>query len=549
MKRWRPAVPEMALDQPWSIRAESGLLVRSFLERWAADPKVAREEVEFHTEQAAKYNADPFADGPGYEIHGDGVAVIPFHGVVCKRLSWWGFLFGGSASTEVLKQTLTNALADRAVGSWLLHVDSPGGGVSGCAEAANAVFAARHAKPGWTLVSDWMASAALEVGSQAAKTYANSNDAVAGSIGTIFSWLDYTQMLASIGVRAVQIVSGPIKGAGSSVSSLTPVQLAYFQKWCDDLTTNFIERVARGRSMSVDAVRAIADGSCYLAKDAIANGLIDGISTLEQMVGALPAEMPAVPQILVPAPPCDDEEDDEPSGRAEGAPTELRADVAHAVAPKEEQTMSDKNTPDPKAAEGSQSDYAALIAKLSARQDALETDSKAARVEVETLKAENAELKTKLASTGSAVTTIAQDRDFERKIAEASGETGKEQRIPATGPVRDAIVKTARELHAIDPKACDTYIASLQVIGPAAGSHVRGTAPKPAGARAGAAQTAVAFPFDPYRGAWANSTDPAMQRFGEKVRWGSEQMAAGVTFKSAQDWLTAFDAAHVSNAA
>ncbi len=59
---------------------------------------------------------------------------------------------------------------------------------------------------------------------------------------------------------------------------------AIFQKSVDDIYDTFLERVATGRGMSVDAVHEVAQGRVWTGTQAKANGLVDVLGGLDQAI-------------------------------------------------------------------------------------------------------------------------------------------------------------------------------------------------------------------------------------------------------------------------
>ena len=71
---------------------------------------------------------------------------------------------------------------------------------------------------------------------------------------------------------------------GSSYEAMTEEQREIFQSLIDEAYDQFVGIVADGRDMSEKEVRKIADGRIYTAKQALDNGLIDAIGTMEDAV-------------------------------------------------------------------------------------------------------------------------------------------------------------------------------------------------------------------------------------------------------------------------
>ncbi len=111
----------------------------------------------------------------------DGVAVVPISGVLVHgdAYSWWGQTSYGS-----IRASLEQAATDAEVRAIVLHVDSPGGEVSGCFDLADRIFAMRDVKPIAALVDEYACSAAYALASSAEQILAP-RTAVIGSIGVI----------------------------------------------------------------------------------------------------------------------------------------------------------------------------------------------------------------------------------------------------------------------------------------------------------------------------------------------------------------------------
>ncbi len=65
---------------------------------------------------------------------------------------------------------------------------------------------------------------------------------------------------------------------------MTAEQQAEFQRIVNEMNEHFIQSVATGRRMSLETVRALADGRAHLAAGAKSLGLIDGIQTLDATI-------------------------------------------------------------------------------------------------------------------------------------------------------------------------------------------------------------------------------------------------------------------------
>lgn len=218
----------------------------------------------------------------------DGVAIVKLTGPLMKSDGWLTRWLEGT-SMQSAAQAVTAAASDKSIRGIALFVDSPGGTVDGLAELGDAIAQASKTsgKRVVAQVVGMAASAAYYAASQAQAVYAGRMDMI-GSIGTILPMYDYSKAFDEAGIEAVPIESGPFKSAGMMGTEITEEQRKYFQGLINGYFDDFVKAVSSGRAMSIADVRKVADGRVFLAKDAKASGLIDGIRTFDQTIGAMP---------------------------------------------------------------------------------------------------------------------------------------------------------------------------------------------------------------------------------------------------------------------
>jgi protease-4 len=95
-------------------------------------------------------------------------------------------------------------------------------------------------------------------------------------------------LMEKLGVEDQTITGGEFKDVGSPFRRLTAEERVQLQMIVDDLHTRFREIVATGRpKLTPDEVIALANGRIYSAPQALENGLIDRIGTLEDAIGLI----------------------------------------------------------------------------------------------------------------------------------------------------------------------------------------------------------------------------------------------------------------------
>ena len=231
-----------------------------------------------HGQPQPQAAATVIAPGPTGGEQGDNVAVIQASGTLMKRES----SLEESTSTIRLRRELREAARDQSVGGVILIMDSPGGSASGTADLAREVRDVAARKPVWGFVEDLSASAAYWVLSQTDRIDANHRTALVGSIGTIIALYDLSQRAESEGIEALVFATGEYKGTGFPGSRVTDAQRQYLQNLVDQTQRSFSGEVASGRGLSAADVDRLADGRVYLADEAQAAGLIDGIQSFDQ---------------------------------------------------------------------------------------------------------------------------------------------------------------------------------------------------------------------------------------------------------------------------
>ncbi|HET9219169.1 MAG TPA: signal peptide peptidase SppA [Terriglobia bacterium] len=173
----------------------------------------------------------------------------------------------------------------KSVPAILLNVDSPGGGVAASQEIYTEVKRLREKKNKVVVayMSSVGASGAYYLSAPADKIIANPGTIV-GSIGVIAEWVNYGDLLAWAKLRDITFKTGEFKDTGSPTRELTEREKVYFQGLIDDMYVDFVEAVAAGRKMDMDAVRALADGRVFTGRDAREKKLVDEIGNFQDAV-------------------------------------------------------------------------------------------------------------------------------------------------------------------------------------------------------------------------------------------------------------------------
>lgn len=210
----------------------------------------------------------------------DGVAIIPIHGVISKRMNFFMEISGG-VSTELLSRDYNVALEDESVKAILLDTESPGGAVDGTFEAAETIFSGRGKKPVIAYANGLMASAAMWIGSAADEIIAGETAQV-GSIGVIAIHTEYSKAQENKGIKSTVLSSGKYKAMGNNIEPLSEEARGVIQGRLDYYYGMFVNAVARNRNRSVeDVLKNMAEGRVFIGKQAVDAGLADNTGSFE----------------------------------------------------------------------------------------------------------------------------------------------------------------------------------------------------------------------------------------------------------------------------
>lgn len=270
------------LATPWAMMPERLAAVTSVMSRWArGDAATASTMEQIAADRLARETRRQQLSG----TVGNGIAVLPLYGVITQRGNMVDDVSGpGSVSTQLFGSALRDAIADPAVGSILIDIDSPGGSVYGISELSDEISAAKSQKPVVAIANSLAASAAYWLGAQASKFYVTPGGEV-GSIGVWQAHFDYSQAMATEGVTPTLISAGKYKIEGNPYAPLDEEAKAFLQSRTDDYYATFTKAVARGRSVPIAQVRdGMGQGRVLGADAALAQNMVDGIATLSDVI-------------------------------------------------------------------------------------------------------------------------------------------------------------------------------------------------------------------------------------------------------------------------
>jgi len=206
------------------------------------------------------------------------IAVISIKGDILTYDPLPGEYNNVTVSPDQVLTLLREAKANEHIKGIILTIDSPGGSLSGAETIMNAVK--REDLPVAALIGSTGESAAY-LAASGADTIIASNYAQIGSIGVTRSYVQNVMKNNKEGVEYISLSSGRFKDMGDPNKELTEAERVIIKRDLAIYSAKFIEQVAENRSLPIEKVRALADGSAMAASLALNNRLIDALGDIE----------------------------------------------------------------------------------------------------------------------------------------------------------------------------------------------------------------------------------------------------------------------------
>lgn len=183
-----------------------------------------------------------------------------------------------NTSADDVIDVLTVAETEKHIDGVMLRIDSGGGNPVASEIIAEAVKNAK--KPIVALIRQAGNSGAYLVASAADNIIASPMSDV-GGIGVTMSYLQNTEENAKAGKQFVELVAGRFKELGNPNRPLSNEEHALIQRDLNIIYNQMVREIAENRSMPIEKVQQLADGSSMAGILALKNGLVDELGGQE----------------------------------------------------------------------------------------------------------------------------------------------------------------------------------------------------------------------------------------------------------------------------
>jgi signal peptide peptidase SppA len=214
------------------------------------------------------------------------VAIVNINGVLVNNDDPYNRFFGEVGYPEI-QGALAEAISQPGVKSILLNMNTPGGAVSGISDMADTLKAVAQHFPMHAHASSSACSGGYWL-SCAADSISASSLAEIGSIGVIAVMRSYYEYYKSMGIENVVLRQGEFKALGNPYEPITEAAKKATLDQMGVVYDTFLNLVSESRNIPVQKLKdTAAEGRVFFGQDAIKVGLIDKISSFDQVLAEM----------------------------------------------------------------------------------------------------------------------------------------------------------------------------------------------------------------------------------------------------------------------
>lgn len=210
------------------------------------------------------------------------VAIIHAEGTISSGSSGSGMFGGKTIGHKTMIRCFQQAADDDNVKAVIFRIDSPGGSALASELIYQAVRQCARKKPVIASIVGVGASGGYYIALGANKIIADPS-AITGSIGVVGGKMATTGLMNKLGISTFEITRGRNAGLWSS-KPWDEREQGIVKTMMEETYRTFTSRVRQGRGSRVKNVADVAQGRVFTARQAVDNGLIDGIGGLREAV-------------------------------------------------------------------------------------------------------------------------------------------------------------------------------------------------------------------------------------------------------------------------
>jgi protease-4 len=192
-------------------------------------------------------------------------------GAYIARVKIQGLIRGNQDRVEALARLGRSGA--RAV---IVHIDSPGGTTAGSEQLYDALHELQGKKP-MVVVVDGLAASGAYIAALSAEHIVAQETSLVGSIGVLFQYPNFTDVLKTIGIKVEEVKSSPLKAAPNGFEPTSPEARAAIEAIVVDSYGWFKGLVRDRRKMDDSQLTQVSDGRVFTGRQAVSLKLVDSL--------------------------------------------------------------------------------------------------------------------------------------------------------------------------------------------------------------------------------------------------------------------------------
>jgi len=200
------------------------------------------------------------------------------------RINIEGLIRSDQARVEALER-----LEKSSAAAVVVHINSPGGTPSGAEQLYDSLVRLKAKKP-MVVVVEGLAASGGYIAALASDHIVAQQSSLVGSIGVLFQYPNFTELLKTVGVQVETVKSSPLKAAPSGYEPTSAEARAALDALVKDSYAWFRDLVKDRRHMDAAQLDKVADGRVFTGRQAIDLKLIDQLGDEKTAIAWLVAE-------------------------------------------------------------------------------------------------------------------------------------------------------------------------------------------------------------------------------------------------------------------
>jgi protease IV len=180
-------------------------------------------------------------------------------------------------------------LANSKAAAVIVHINSPGGTTAGSEQLYDALVQLKAKKP-LVVVVEGLAASGGYITAIAADHIIAQQTSLVGSIGVLFQFPNFTDLMKTIGVKVEEVKSSPLKAAPNGFEPTSPEARAALDSLVKDSYAWFRDLVKTRRGMDDALLDKVADGRVFTGRQAVDLKLIDQLGDEKTAIAWLVAQ-------------------------------------------------------------------------------------------------------------------------------------------------------------------------------------------------------------------------------------------------------------------